>query len=285
MTITDFVQELKKQMLFELKNKKRSGIYGFTQRSMAYNSNKIEGSTLTEKQTTDLFETGTIIGEDDIIYKAKDIEEMTGHFRMFNYTLQHIDEPLSIEHIKQMHYHLKVGVFEDMANGYPCGDFKNRVNKVGQITTSLPKDVPTDMENLLQDYHKTTYHNISDLAKLHARYEAIHPFQDGNGRTGRMILFKECLKNNMLPIIIQDKYKPEYYNYLYLAQTNKNFRELSKFFEKTQQEYYEQSYNFVVPYNTTKSQEHRPLPKLPDGMDPETLELKETDDEDEYKHF
>ena len=119
------VEQLKKRLQIEFEKQDRSGIYGFTQRNLAYNSNKIEGSTLTERQTASLFETGTIFGE-DAIFRAKDVEEMTGHFLMFNYMLQTYQEPLTEDLVKQYHYRLKAGVFEDLANGYPVGEYKNR---------------------------------------------------------------------------------------------------------------------------------------------------------------
>lgn len=243
-----FVAELRKQLIYEQKKQKRSGIYGFTQRCMAYNSNRIEGSTLTEHQTASIFETGTIMGEDDVLYRTKDIEEMTGHFRMFNYTLCHLDEPLSIDGIKQMHYSLKVGVFEDMANGYPCGEFKNRENRVSTITTSLPQDVPADMAALLQEYNSIGTPTLRDLAWFHAKYENIHPFQDGNGRTGRMILFKESLRHGMVPVIIQDANKAEYTRYLYNAQTKHDLQGLTGYFQKEQQAYFGKTKNMVLPY-------------------------------------
>lgn len=247
----EFIKQLKQQLIFEEKKQIRSGIYGFTQRNMAYNSNRIEGSTLTEYQTANIFETGTIMGENDMIYRTKDIEEMTGHFRMFNYMIQHLDEPLSVQQIKQMHYHLKVGVFEDMANGYPCGEFKNRRNYVSDIHVSAPDSVVKDMEGLLEDYHQKQRHTVSDLAKFHADYESIHPFQDGNGRTGRMILFKESLKNNHIPIMIQDRNKSEYIRCLHLAQTSENLRPLAQYFETEQKAYFEQAKEIVLPYDIT----------------------------------
>lgn len=248
-TREQYITELKKQLLYDLKKQKRSGIYGFTQRSMAYNSNRIEGSTLTERQTASIFETGTIESEDNVLYRTKDIEEMTGHFRMFNYTLHHLNEPLSIEIIKQMHYNLKVGVFEDMANGYPCGEFKNRVNVVSTLTNTLPQDVPKHMDELIQTYNEIKEPTLEDLAWFHATYEHIHPFQDGNGRTGRMILFKESLNHNLIPVIIQDRNKAEYARNLYQAQVNKDLKGLTEYFKKEQEFYFDQTKNMVLPYN------------------------------------
>ena len=227
-----YIAELTKQLLYEFKTEKRCGIYGMIQRTMAYNSNKIEGSTLTEDQTANIFETGTVSSYGDVCLRTKDIEETTGHFRMFNQTLQTLEHPLSIDIIKQMHYNLKVGVFEDMANGYPCGEFKNRRNAVSNITTTPPEEVPEQMERLIHDYMQIEKPAVKDLAKFHAGYESIHPFQDGNGRTGRMILFRESLKHHMIPIIIKNENKAVYVRCLNDAQTNGNLKGLTEYFEQ-----------------------------------------------------
>ncbi len=126
---------LKDRLHIEAKRHDRSGVYALTQRKLAYNSNRIEGSTLTEKQTASIFETGTIRA-DGSIFRAKDVEEMTGHFTMFSYMLDTCEEQLSQELIKAYHYRLKAGVFEDIANGYPIGEYKNRRNMVSDIATS-----------------------------------------------------------------------------------------------------------------------------------------------------
>lgn len=172
------------------------------------NSNKIEGSTLTEEQTASLFEEGVIAVSDDY-YRAKDIEEMNGHFLMFNHMLSSMNEELSQELIKQFHYELKSGVFEDRANGYAIGDYKKRVNFVGSHKTCLPQDVPEEMDRLLQWYHSRKV-SIEAVAEFHMRYEIIHPFQDGNGRTGRLLIYRECIKHNIFPMIIQDRNRRKY---------------------------------------------------------------------------
>lgn len=237
---------LKERLHIESKRQDRSGVYALTQRKLAYNSNRIEGSTLTEKQTASIFETGTIRG-DGSIFRAKDVEEMTGHFTMFNYMLDTCDEQLSQELIKAYHYRLKAGVFEDIANGYPIGEYKNRKNMVSDIVTSSPENVEKDMERLLESYNKKEPHDIKNLAEFHALFEKIHPFQDGNGRTGRMILFKECLRNNIIPFIIGDDRKAEYYECLNNAQQNEDYRPLAAFFEQEQQRYIEMVRDFICP--------------------------------------
>lgn len=244
-----YIMELKKQLIYEMNHQKRNGIYGFIQRAMAYNSNRIEGSTLNEHQTASMFETGTVDSEENMLLRTKDIEEMTGHFRMMNQTLQAMDSPLDIKTIKQMHYNLKIGVFEDMANGYPCGDFKSRENRVSTITTALPQDVPERMDKLMAKYSRIEKPTVEDLAKFHAEYENIHPFQDGNGRTGRMILFRESLKHGMVPIIIRSNNKDRYIRCLYLAQTKGNARNLTEYLQEEQEAFYEETKNMVLPHD------------------------------------
>ena len=190
--MSEFKRWLIERFKIERKRFDRSGVYAYTQRAMAYNSNKIEGSTLTPEQTASLFDNGTLPVNDDY-YRAKDVEEMNGHFLMFNYMLDTLEEKLTENLIKQMHYELKSGVFEDRANGYAIGDYKTRPNMIGMYKTALPKDVEAEMKQLLEWYHKQEK-SMKVLAEFHARYESIHPFQDGNGRTGRMILFRESLK-------------------------------------------------------------------------------------------
>ena len=156
----------------------RSGIYAYTQRLLAYNSNKIEGSTLTEEQTASLFDNGTLPGTVDF-YRAKDVEEMNGHFLMFNKMLDTLEEPLDQKLIKEFHYELKSGVFEDRANGYAIGDYKKRPNMIGMYQTVRPDCVEREMDLLLQWYFRRNV-DLSVLAEFHGRYESIHPFQDAH---------------------------------------------------------------------------------------------------------
>ena len=242
--INNFTSLITNRFNTEYKNNDRSGIYALTQRLLAYNSNKIEGSTLTEEQTASLFDTGTLKTDGDTI-RAKDVEEMTGHFVMFNEMLKTYNKPLSHELIKSYHYKLKSGVFEDMANGYPVGEYKNRRNIVGTMATTEPSDVKTEMNNLINNYNNKDNHSLEDLAKFHADYEKIHPFQDGNGRTGRIILFKECLKNNIIPFIVLDNEKLKYYETLKEAQRNDNIQNLKEFFENCQKKYVKLATEFL----------------------------------------
>ncbi|ESL02287.1 Fic family protein [Catonella morbi ATCC 51271] len=206
--VTDLIKKLKERLFIEFNKRDRSGIYAVTSRKLAYNSNKIEGSTLTENQTASLFDTG-LLPVSDNVYRAKDIEEMNGHFLMFNHMLKTLDEDLSEELIKKFHYELKSGVFEDKANGYNIGEYKARPNIAGTMQTSLPVNVSDDMKELLI-WYKNSEKNLRAIALFHLKYEKIHPFQDGNGRTGRVILFREALKNDIIPPIIHDENRVEY---------------------------------------------------------------------------
>lgn len=246
------VDLLKRRFHIEAGKQDRGGVYALTQRKMAYNSNRIEGSTLTEKQTASIFETGTIRA-DGSIFRTKDVEEMTGHFTMFNYMLETCEELLSQTLIKAYHYRLKAGVFEDIANGYPIGEYKNRRNMVSDIMTSTPENVEEDMKALLDSYNEKESHNLKDLAKFHAKFEKIHPFQDGNGRTGRMILFKECLRSNVMPFIIGDDRKADYYECLNNAQQNEVYEPLIQFFEQEQERYTEMVKDFICPVMKTRN--------------------------------
>jgi len=236
--MSEFKRWLIERFKIERKRFDRSGVYAYTQRAMAYNSNKIEGSTLTPEQTASLFDNGTLPVNDDY-YRAKDVEEMNGHFLMFNYMLDTLEEKLTENLIKQMHYELKSGVFEDRANGYAIGDYKKRPNMIGMYKTALPKDVETEMKQLLDWYHKQEK-SMKILAEFHARYESIHPFQDGNGRVGRMIILKQCLDHNIVPVIIRDIHKAEYNRYLNKAQHEQDYKGLEAYFEK-EQKYYQES--------------------------------------------
>lgn len=232
-------------MVTERNYNDRSGIYGFTQRGLAYNSNKIEGSTLTEDQTVALFEEGFLPASDEV-YRAKDIEEMNGHFLMFNHMLTTIDDVLSEDLIKEFHYELKAGVFEDRANGYAIGDYKKRANIVNNLNTVLPKDVAKEMGKLLDWYHSINDKSLETIAMFHASYELIHPFQDGNGRTGRLIMFRECLANNICPFIIQNKNRSKYVTSLKKAQIENDVSDLVQYFETEQAEYLQQCQYFSV---------------------------------------
>ena len=254
---------IKQKLVEEFLRKTKNGLYALTQKMMAYNSNRIEGSTLTSEQTASLFDTGTITSNGIEVYKAKDIEEMQGHFKMFNQMLKYIEEPLSIELIKSYHYQLKNGVFEDQLNGYPIGEFKNRMNSVSDIKTTEPAKVEENIQALLNEYSNSSK-KIEDIAKFHAKYELIHPFQDGNGRTGRMIILKQCLDNDIIPIIVKDDDKSVYYNALHFAQIEKDYSKLIVFFEMCQKQYLDIAKDFIIE---TQVKEPAFNPYIPEEKD------------------
>lgn len=241
----DYKKWLIERFMIERKRFDRSGVYAYTQRAMAYNSNKIEGSTLTPEQTASLFDNGTL-PQNDSYYRAKDVEEMNGHFLMFNCMLDTLNDDLTEDLIKRFHYELKSGVFEDRANGYAIGAYKERPNMVGMYQTALPNEVAEEMGKLLNWYEKQKK-SLNVLAEFHARYEMIHPFQDGNGRTGRMILFRESLKHPELnPFIILDVNRDKYIDGL------REYREIQKtdklvlLMKQEIEEYYEQCKYFMI---------------------------------------
>lgn len=244
MNTADFIRNLLERFKIEHTKRDRSGVYGFTQRLLAYNSNKIEGSTLTEEQTASLFDTGILPKTDDY-YRAKDVEEMNGHFLMFNKMLDTLDAALDQQIIKSFHFELKSGVFEDRANGYAIGDYKKRPNMIGIHQTTLPSQVPDAMTELLNWYHAQDV-SLETLAEFHARYEIIHPFQDGNGRTGRIILFRECLRYDISPFIIEDANRPEYLEALKAYRQNGTVTELTTLFQKEQEFYFNQCEYFFA---------------------------------------
>ena len=242
-TNQELLDFLLKRFRIEREKFDRSGVYAYTQRLLAYNSNKIEGSTLTEEQTASLFDNGTLPKSDDY-YRAKDVEEMNGHFLMFTKMLDTLDRPLTQELIKQFHYELKSGVFEDRANGYAIGDYKKRPNMIGTYQTIRPEDVAQEMYALMDWYGNLTV-DISTLAEFHVRYENIHPFQDGNGRIGRLILFRECLKNEIVPVVIEDANRNEYLEALKEYRETEKLDKMIELFKKEQQFYLEKCRYFM----------------------------------------
>lgn len=231
-----FTEQLLDDMLYDFEHQIRNGIMGYVSKQMAYHSNKIEGSTLTPEQTASLFETGTVTSNGVEVYRAKDIEETTGHFKMFNEMLKTLDVPINAKLMKRFHYQLKSGVFEDYANGYAIGAFKKRPNVIGMNQTVLPEDVPDKIEELLCEYNNSTEDVITKLARFHSRYEIIHPFQDGNGRTGRMLLFRQCLDHKIVPAVVFAEDKIEYLNTLQSARED-NLQPLCDFLRQSQQKF------------------------------------------------
>ncbi len=198
------------QILREEKDGKISGgLYNELQVRMTYNSNRIEGGSLTEEQTRLIFETNTIECRDGVL--VDDILETVHHFRAIDYVIDIAEDELSEEIIKHLHYILKHDTKDSTFEWFAVGEYKKIPNIVGGYETTSPKDVPTQMKSILRDYNSKKTVTINDVIAFHAAFELIHPFQDGNGRVGRLIAFKECLKNNIVPFIIEDSKKFFYY--------------------------------------------------------------------------
>lgn len=194
--------------------KQKGGIYHRTQIDLTYNSNHIEGSRLTMEQTRYIFETNTIGVTDDAI-KVDDIIETTNHFRCIDFIIDHAKEPLTETMIKQLHGFLKQGTSDAAKSWFAVGDYKRIPNEVGGIETVEPKMVGKAIRALLKEYKAKRSICFEDILDFHQRFESIHPFQDGNGRVGRLIMFKECLNHGIVPFIITDSLKMFYYRGLH----------------------------------------------------------------------
>lgn len=198
------------QILRDEKGAKISGgLYHELQVRMTYNSNHIEGSKLSEDQTRLIFETNTLDVGDGI--PVDDVLETVHHFRAIDYVIDCAEETLSEEIIKQLHYILKHDTKDSTLEWFAVGDYKKRANVVGGRETAKPKDVPAKIKALLDAYNAKTNVTIYDIIELHSDFEHIHPFQDGNGRVGRLVALKECLKHRIIPFIIEDSKKIFYY--------------------------------------------------------------------------
>jgi Fic family protein len=197
-------------LLEERKMGMKGGLYHKTQINLAYNSNRIEGSKLTEDQTRYVFETKTV-GFDADGLPVDDIIETSNHFRAFDYLLDTIDQPLSKEIIKEFHRILKNATSDSYKEYFNVGDWKKVANEVGAVQTSLPENVENDISQLLTNYEELSRVTFDNIIEFHYNFESIHPFQDGNGRVGRLIMFRECLRNGIVPFIIDEEKKLFYY--------------------------------------------------------------------------
>ena len=195
-----------------MKFKISGGIYHEIQVRMTYNSNHMEGSTLTEEQTRRIFETQTIDVPSGT--PIDDIIETSNHFRAIDYCIATAEDPLTATWMKYVHYLLKRGTLQESLDWFQVGEFKSRSNTVGGRITTPSALVPQAIHYLLADYQEVTSANLEDIVQFHADFERIHPFQDGNGRLGRLIAFKECLHHHILPFFIEDRKKHFYYREL-----------------------------------------------------------------------
>ena len=203
----------------------KGNLYHNTQIMFSYNTNHIEGSRLTEEQTRYILETNTILFEGGTVASVDDILETANHFKLVDYMLDIADQNLTEDIIKKFHKILKEGTMDSRKEWFNVGDYKKLANEAGNMKTSSPKQTPKDMQKLMEWYNSLAKVTIKEIIEFHARFEKIHPFQDGNGRVGRIIAFKECLKNNIIPFIILDKDKLYYYRGLkeYQNKTEKGY--------------------------------------------------------------
>lgn len=202
---------LLKRLTEEMKHKIKGGIYHETQILMTYNSNHIEGSKLSADQTRYIFETNTIGLDEDKTINVDDVIETQNHFRCIDYMIKTALEPISETLIKDLHKILKTGTSDSKLEWFKVGDYKQRANTVGGIETSKPKDVKEDMISLIGLYENKQKYSFKDIIEFHHNFECIHPFQDGNGRVGRLIAFKECLRHGFVPFTIDEDLKLFYY--------------------------------------------------------------------------
>lgn len=196
-------------MTEQMEMRMKGGIYHKTQIDLTYNSNHIEGSRLSHEQTRYIFETNTI-GVTQEAVNVNDIVETVNHFRCIDLIIEHATDELSIDFIKELHKVLKTGTSDSRKNWFAVGDYKRLPNEVGGEETCPPEQVAERMEEMLADYLNSK-RQFEDILDLHVRFERIHPFQDGNGRVGRLIMFKECLCSGIVPFIITDELKMFYY--------------------------------------------------------------------------
>ena len=202
-TLLDILQE-------EKTSKYSGGIYHKTQIDLTYNSNHIEGSRLTHEQTRFIFETNTIGVENEVL-NVDDVIETVNHFRCIDMIIDNAKANLTEKFVKELHLVLKTGTSDARKDWFAVGDYKKLPNEVGGVETTLPEEVAVKMKELFAKYNAKENKTLEDVLEFHVAFEKIHPFQDGNGRVGRLIMFKECLKHNIVPFIIEDNLKLFYY--------------------------------------------------------------------------
>lgn len=207
---SDEPQNLLERLRAEKKASVKGGIYHKIQIELTYNSNHIEGSKLTHDQTRYIFETNTIGAENDAL-NVDDIIETANHFKCIDMVIDNATYRLTEKFIKELHFTLKSGTSDSRKDWFNVGDYKKLPNEVGGKETAKPEDTANKIKTILKDYNQKDEHTLEEIIDFHYRFETIHPFQDGNGRVGRLIMFKECLKNNIVPFIIDEDLKMFYY--------------------------------------------------------------------------
>ena len=207
---SDEPQNLLERLRAEKKASVKGGIYHKIQIELTYNSNHIEGSKLTHDQTRYIFETNTIGAENDAL-NVDDIIETANHFKCIDMVIDNATYRLTEKFIKELHFTLKSGTSDSRKDWFNVGEYKKLPNEVSGKETTKPEDVANKIKELLKSYNQKDEHTLEEIINFHYRFETIHPFQDGNGRVGRLIMFKECLKNNIVPFIIDEDLKMFYY--------------------------------------------------------------------------
>lgn len=207
------INKIKNELVSQKESKFKGNIYHYSQVNFSYNSNKIEGSRLTSEQTEAIFDTSSFITKSDDLIKLDDLTESRNHFKLFDYMLDNIDNELSKKMIIEMNKILKRNTSDEENPRYNVGGFKivpNMIGLVNVINTTSPEDVEKEIDELLFEYNSKTDIDLEDIIDFHYKFEKIHPFGDGNGRVGRIIMFKECLRNSIIPFIVLDDDKPYY---------------------------------------------------------------------------
>ena len=207
------ISKIKNELIAQKKSKFKGNIYHYSQVNFAYNSNKIEGSRLTSEQTEAIFSTSSFISKNDELIKIDDLTESKNHFKLFDYMIDNVDKLLTKKMIIEMNKILKRNTSDEDDPRYNVGGFKivpNTIGVINEIKTTEPKNVEKEIDKLLNSYNLKKQVSIEDIIDFHFNFERIHPFGDGNGRVGRMIMFKECLRNNIIPFIVLDDDKPYY---------------------------------------------------------------------------
>jgi Fic family protein len=217
------MQRLLERLIEEKEMRLKGGLYHHTQVKLAFNSNRIEGSRLSEDQTRYIYETNTVNTEAEETADVDDIIETVNHFSCFDFMLLHADEELTEDMIKEFHLMLKRSTSDERKEWFRVGEYKSRPNVVGEKKTAAPSKVDGEMQKLLAGYNQKKDITVEDLVDFHYRFENIHPFQDGNGRVGRVIMFKECLRHDIMPFIIDHERKLFYYRGLQEYEAEKGY--------------------------------------------------------------
>lgn len=215
--------DLLTRLVTERKHNIPGGIYHKLQVEMTYNSNRIEGSKISEDQTRLIFETNTINFDKDSNLKIDDAIETVNHFECIKYVIDTLDRPLTEGLIKELHKILKTLTSDSRLEWFVVGDYKKIPNEVGGKMTTKPEKVESEICSLINNYNNKNLITVNDIIEFHYNFECIHPFQDGNGRVGRLIVLRECLKNDIVPFIIEDEIKSFYYRGLREFDSNKGY--------------------------------------------------------------